>query len=196
MDSFSLVTDATPPRDETLAHVVERNIHSLLARRREEQRRQSRQEKTAAWIGRFAGSMAFVYLHLVLFGAWVLINVGVLPVPRFDPDFVKLATFASVEAIFISTFVLLTQNRMAAAADRRADLDLQISLLAEHEVTRLMRLVDAIAARMGVPGSESPELRELKEDVDPGRVLDRLETTERMEERPPPAGERHQGDGG
>ncbi len=179
------MTDATPAGEETLARVVERNIHALLARRREEQRRQTRQEKTAEWIGRFAGSMAFVYLHLALFGAWVLLNVGVLPVPRFDPDFVKLATFASVEAIFVSTFVLLTQNRMAALAERRAELALQISLLAEHEVTRLMRLVDGIAARMGVPGSESPELRELKEDVDPGRVLDRLEKTERAEEHRP-----------
>jgi uncharacterized membrane protein len=65
-------------------------------------------------------------------------NLGLVPgVPAWDSSFVALAMLASVEAIFLSTFVLISQNRMAAAADKRADLDLQISLLAEHEVTRL-----------------------------------------------------------
>jgi uncharacterized membrane protein len=77
--------------------------------------------------------MRFVYLHVVLFGVWLLVNLGVVPgVPRFDPSFVVLAMVASVEAIFLSTFVLIMQNRMAATADKRADLDLHISLLTEH----------------------------------------------------------------
>ncbi len=167
-----------------LAGVVERNIESLLARRRAEQRRQSREEKAAEWIGRFAGSMRFVYLHLAVFGAWALWNSGLLPVPLFDESFVKLATFASVEAIFISTFVLITQNRMATAADRRADLDLQVSLLAEHEITRLVRLVDELAARAGVEGSRTQDLGELKADVDPGKVLDQLERAESQRSEP------------
>jgi len=61
---------------------------------------------------------------------------------------------ASVEAIFLSTFILITQNRMAAAADKRAELDLQVSLLAEAEITKLVELVSTIAERMDVPGSE------------------------------------------
>lgn len=173
-----------PGETGELAGVVERNIESLLERRRAEQRRQSREEKAAEWIGRFAGSMLFVYLHLAVFGAWALWNSGLFPVPRFDESFVKLATFASVEAIFISTFVLLTQNRMAAAADRRADLDLQISLLSEHEITRVVRLVDEIAARLGVEGSRAQDLGELKEDVDPSKVLDHLERAETRETEP------------
>ena len=58
--------------------------------------------------------------------------------------------FASVEAIFLSTFVLISQNRMAALADQRADLDLQISLLAEHEISRVIALATSIADRMGI----------------------------------------------
>jgi uncharacterized membrane protein len=161
-----------------LASVLEQNIAALLARRRDQERRQPRTDRVAEAIGHFAGSMTFVYLHAALFGAWVLANVGVLPLPRFDPDFVKLATFASVEAIFIATFVLVMQNRMAKDADRRADLDLQVSLLAEHEITRLIRLVAAIAERMGVEESRSPELGELQRDVDPQQVLDRIERAE------------------
>ena len=86
--------------------------------------------------------------------------------------------FASVEAIFLSTFVLITQNRMSAQADRRADLDLQISLLAEHEVTRLITLVSVIAERVGIKTTEDKELPELKQDVHPEQVLEKIEETE------------------
>jgi uncharacterized membrane protein len=71
----------------------------------------------------------------------VAVNLNVIPGVRpFDPTFVSLATWASVEAIFLSTFVLISQNHAAAAADKRADLDLQISLLAEHEITKPVQL--------------------------------------------------------
>jgi uncharacterized membrane protein len=76
----------------------------------------------------------FVYLHLAVFGVWILINLGLVPgVGLFDPSFVILAMVAAVEAIFLSTFVLISQNRMAASDAKRAELDLQISLLAEHD---------------------------------------------------------------
>ena len=81
----------------------------------------------------------------------------------------------STEAIFLSTFVLISQNRMAGAADKRADLDLQIGLLAEHEVTRLVTLVSGIADRMGVKTEAA---------VAPEAVLDQLEAAE-------PGAERH-----
>ncbi|WP_242340410.1 DUF1003 domain-containing protein [Anaeromyxobacter sp. SG66] len=177
-------------RGAGLARVLERNIASILARRRVDERRAALQDRLAERIGRFAGSMTFVYLHLVIVALWIAANVGLLPgAPRFDADFVKLATAASVEAIFLSTFVLVMQNRMAAVADRRADLDLQISLLGEHEVTRLIRLVAAIAERMGIEESRSAELEELGRDVRPEAVLDRIERAEGDEPRegaPPP----------
>ncbi len=82
---------------------------------------------------------------------------------------------ASVEAIFLSTFVLITQNRMAAAADKRADLDLQVSLLAEHEITKLTALATEMAHRMGVRTGLEQELDEIKQDVAPDTVLDNIE---------------------
>jgi uncharacterized membrane protein len=160
-----------------LARVLDRNIEALIARRQAEERAKGLQDRMAERIGRFAGSMPFVWIHAAVVVVWVGMNVGLVPGPRFDADFVKLATAASVEAIFLSTFVLVTQNRMAALADRRADLDLQISLLAEHELTRLIRLVDAMAGRMGV---EEPrgDLEDLERDVSPEKVLDRIEQAE------------------
>ncbi len=93
-------------------------------------------------VTRFSGSLKFVYLHLAIYSFWIVANLGWVPlVPRWDPTFVVLAMVASVEAIFVSTFVLITQNRMAAAAEKRAELDLQISLLAEHEVTKVVAMV-------------------------------------------------------
>ncbi|HEX8203792.1 MAG TPA: DUF1003 domain-containing protein [Isosphaeraceae bacterium] len=167
-----------------LAPVVERNIRTLLRRRRRQERRQGWEDRAADAVTRFAGSMRFVYLHLLLVGIWIAVNLGWLPPRPFDPSFVILAMAASVEAIFLSTFVLISQNRMAALADRRADLDLQVSLLTEHEVTRLITLVTAIAGRMGIQESRAPELSELAKDVAPEKVLDKIEEEEGEFARP------------
>jgi uncharacterized membrane protein len=158
-----------------MAEVVQRNIKALLQRRVAEENSRSTEHRIADAITRFTGSMLFVYIHLVLFTVWIVWNLPWLPLPKFDPTFVVLAMFASVEAIFLSTFVLISQNRMAAQADKRADLDLQVSLLAEHEVTRLITLVKAIAERLEVDASNDPELPELQQDVAPERVLDVME---------------------
>lgn len=144
--------------------------------------RAAREKAAAPWPARvadritgFTGSMTFVLLHLVVYGLWVVANLGWLPaVPRFDPTFVILASEASVEAIFLSTFVLISQNRMAAAADRRADLDLHINLLAEHELTPLAGLVARVAAAVGV-SIEDPADQEIQRDVAPEQVLDALD---------------------
>jgi uncharacterized membrane protein len=164
---------------EGLAPVMERNISALVHRRREAEEARRARDRLADRITAFSGSMRFVLLHVVLVGLWIIVNVGWTPLERFDPTFVVLATVASVEAIFLSTFVLISQNRMQELADERADLDLQVSLLTEHEVTRLITLVKAVADRMGVEEATDPELAELQRDVAPERVLEEIETNER-----------------
>lgn len=171
-----------PPKPPGLGTVLERNIQALQERRTREEAQAAFQERLAQRITRFTGSMGFVYLHLAVFGAWIFINLGLIPsVGPFDPSFIILAMVASVEAIFLSTFVLISQNRMAAADAKRAELDLQISLLAEHEVTKLVALVSAIANRMGVQTDVDPEVEELKQDVAPDVVLDEIEETQTRE---------------
>ncbi|WP_066723083.1 DUF1003 domain-containing protein [Sphingomonas pituitosa] len=156
---------------------LRQNIEDLTARQREDAQRAPLSDKVADRITRFTGSMTFVVLHLVLFGVWILVNLGVLPVlPRFDPSFVVLAMFASVEAIFLSTFVLISQNRMATIADRRADLDLHVSLLAEHELTKLAGLVERIAAKLDV-SADDPGFAEIHAHVQPVQVLDALDAS-------------------
>ena len=165
-----------PPRPGTLNTSLRRNIEALARRREEEAASATREERLARAITSFTGSMRFVYLHLVFYAAWILLNLGAVPgVPKFDPSFVILAMAASVEAIFLSTFVLISQNRTAATADKRADLDVQISLLTEHELTKLAGVIEAIAERLGVAALNDPELDEIKRDVAPEAVLDEIE---------------------
>ena len=160
---------------QQMAKVIERNIGALIERHKQEEKQKTFEEKLADSIAQFTGSMVFVYIHLVLFSVWILWNVGWLGLKPFDPSLVVLAMFASVEAIFLSTIVLISQNRMNAQADKRADLDLQVSLLTEHEVTRLISLVTEIAKKMDIKEAYHPELDELAKDVEPERVLDTME---------------------
>jgi uncharacterized membrane protein len=158
-----------------LNEILTRNIETLLAKRRDDERRASVQHKVADAITRFAGSMPFVYIHAAIFGFWGIVNLGWVGLRPFDPSFVVLAMLASVEAIFLSTFILISQNRMSAIAERRADLDLQISLLSEHEITRLLQLVSRIADRLDIDEGGAPDLAELKRDIAPEKVLDKIE---------------------
>ena len=164
---------------DSMNAVMQRNIRAVLEKRRAANAKKALDLRLADKITRFTGSMLFVYIHLVIFGLWIVSNLTGFPLPKFDPTFVVLAMFASVEAIFLSTFVLISQNRMAAQADRRADLDLQVSLLAEHEVTRLITMVKHIAERLDLEVARHPDLTELEKDVAPEKVLDALAENER-----------------
>jgi uncharacterized membrane protein len=133
-----------------------------------------KEDKLANAITAFTGSMRFVYVHLALYGGWILSNL--LPgLPHFDPTFVILAMAASVEAIFLSTFVLISQNRAMAATDKRDDLDLHINLLAEHELTKLIVMVAAIAEKLQVRTGAEQEIGEITKDVAPDAVLSEIE---------------------
>lgn len=154
------------------------NIARLTERAADERAAAPLSQRVAARVSDFAGSMTFVVLHLVAYGSWFAVNLGWVPgIEPFDPTFVVLAMEASVEAIFLSTFVLITQNRMAREADRRADLDLHVGLLAEHELTRLAALIERIAERLDVPVDRG-ELAEIKKDVAPEAVLDEIDSHE------------------
>jgi uncharacterized membrane protein len=174
---------ASPPGADSLSSPLKRNIEALEERRRQERTASTRQERLADAITAFTGSMPFVYLHLLVYGAWIAINLGLVPGWRaFDPSFVILAMEASVEAIFLSTFVLISQNRNAAAADKRADLDLHISLLTEHELTKLTRVVMGIASRLNIP-TDDAEIEEIEKDIAPEAVLDAIDERQDRDSR-------------
>jgi uncharacterized membrane protein len=114
-------------------------------------------------IGGFSGSLTFVALHALLFGGWILWNT--VGTRRFDPfPFMLLSLVVGLEAIFLSTFVLMKQNRMSKREDLRAHLDLQVNLLSEQEMTLVLQLLKRISTRLGVPLS-TQLLEELSEET-------------------------------
>jgi uncharacterized membrane protein len=170
---------ANMAKEDSLNSLLRRNIEALRRWREEDDARASLHEHTAGVITRFSGSIRFVYAHIIVYGFWIVANLGWLSAVRpWDSTFVVLAMVASVEAIFLSTFILITQNRMALAAERRAELDVQISLLAEAEITKLVELVSEMAERMNVPGAEERDVEEMKRRVEPEAVLNAFEQSE------------------
>ncbi|MDB4978365.1 MAG: hypothetical protein JWM56_551 [Candidatus Peribacteria bacterium] len=158
-----------------LAQVIDRNIDTLLEMRQQLEQAKSIQDKIADWITSFSGSMVFLYFHVIWFAVWMLINTSLTSIPAFDPfPFGLLTMVVSLEAIFLSTFVLISQNRLAQVADQRADLDLHVNLLGEYEVTKILKLVDAIADHMGIDACNDPELEQLKVEISPDQVLQEM----------------------
>ena len=121
-------------------------------------------ERIGDAIGSFAGSMSFVLLHLLWFALWIAINAKLVPgIPAFDPyPFIFLSMMVSLEAVLLSTFVLMKQNRMSRRSDARAQLDLQINLLAEKEATKTLQLLQEICSHFGLHDQASDdEVKEL-----------------------------------
>ncbi len=140
-------------------------------------------------VAAFSGSMRFVVIHLVGFAVWVLINTGALRLGRpFDPyPYVLLSLVVSCEAVLLSTFVLMKQNREARRSDARDHLNLQIDLLSEREITKLLQMQIAVCERLGIgTGAAQREIRELSEDTAVEHLAAELKErmTELSEDRP------------
>ncbi|MFL5802432.1 MAG: DUF1003 domain-containing protein, partial [Roseiflexaceae bacterium] len=140
------------------------------------------QERTADAITAFSGRMSFVYLHALWFGLWVLLNAGWFGIRPFDPfPYSLLTMIVSLEAIFLSTFVLISQNQSGAEADRRADVALHVGLLTEHEVTRALQMLDAIQERLGVANDPESDLAQLEMETKPEDILAEIQRLRRLE---------------
>lgn len=131
---------------------VAQSIEMILWLEEAATRRRTSADRIADGIAGFVGSVTFVLVHLVWFGLWVVTNTGLLPIVSvFDPyPFQLLAMLVSLEGVLLATFVLIKQNRMSELSDRRAHMDLQINLLTEREVTRLLQVTERLADRLGI----------------------------------------------
>src|SRR5437867_4283407 len=168
-------------RHPLLAGILERNIRTVIAQRERLARRRSLQERLADAVTDFSGHMGFVYLHVVWFAGWISWYLGVFGAKPFDPfPFGLLTMIVSLEAIFLSTFVLISQNRISDEADRRANLDLQIGLLAEHEITRVLQMLDAIQDKLGIENDTDSELADLERETRPEDVLAEIDRVHRQ----------------
>lgn len=168
-------------RRPALAGVLEKNIRTVIAQKERVAKHRSLQDRLADLITDFSGDMNFAYLHIFWFTTWIAWNLGAFGLKPFDPyPFGLLTMIVSLEAIFLSTFVLLSQNRMGEEADRRANLHLQIGLLSEHEITRTLRMLEEIQDKLGIVQEPGTDLKELETEVRPEDVLREIETIERL----------------
>jgi len=165
----------------SLSKVIEHNIRTLAYLRLQASRAKGLQVRLADAITQFSGRLVFVYVHIVWFGLWILLNTGHLGVPVFDPfPYGLLTMIVSLEAIFLSTFVLITQNRASEEAESRANLSLQIGLLTEHEVTRVLQMLDAIQDKLGIDNHAESELADLEMETKPEDVLAEIERLQKL----------------
>ena len=156
---------------------LDENVHEIKRWEEATRHARSRAEQMSDWIASTAASGPVMMAHAVGFTGWIVINVGLVPQVRpFDPfPFPFLTMTVSLEAIFLALFVLASQNRLARQADRRSHLDLQIDLLAEREMTAVLRLLRDIAAHLKVESSvTSEQLRDLAKRTDLHQLTSRM----------------------
>ncbi|MEH2464190.1 DUF1003 domain-containing protein [Nostoc sp.] len=164
-----------------LSKVIQRNIRTLIRLRAKAANKRNLQDRIADAITSFSGHIVFVYVHLIWFGAWIILNTGKLGVHPFDPfPYGLLTMVVSLEAIFLSTFVLISQNQLSQESEYRANLNLQIALLTEHEVTRVLQMLDAIQDKMGIENDEDSELADLEMETKPEDVLVEIERLQQL----------------
>lgn len=134
------------------SEVMRKNVGAIQEMQRQEAEHRTRQDRAAARLTDFSGSMAFVYIHAIWFGLWVALNLGLFHIPhvtQFDPlPFGLLTLIVSLEAIFLSTFVLIAQNNLSALSERRSELDLQVNLLSEQKTAKILDLLDKVAQQL------------------------------------------------
>jgi len=156
--------------------LTQRNIESVAALDASTKSQRSRADLVADAIAAFCGSMAFVYVHLVWFALWIIANLPFMPKAlHFDPFPYQFLTLAvSLEAIFLSTFILISQNRQALLSDRRNHLDLQINLLAEQENSKMLAMLESIQKKLGIEDSD-PEVQILEASTRPDQLAKQIE---------------------
>ncbi len=171
------VAPAEPKTTTAMTPTVAENIREVIGLEEEGLRGRTKKDRVADGIANFVGTLTFVLIHLVWFSAWALYNAGVIPHAKlFDPyPYQLLAMLVSLEGVLLSTFVLIKQNRMAQSADRRAHLDLQINLLTEKEVTKLLQLMERLSVHMGTGSEIDEETRELGEETAVGDLARELQ---------------------
>jgi uncharacterized membrane protein len=166
----------TPRRERSrTSPILERNIRALADLAAEQQQPKSGGDRIAMAVSRFAGTMSFVYFHAIVYGLWTALDRGWIPGVRgLDSDLIGLNTVATIEAIFLATFVLIAQNRLSSNEEIRNHLDVQVSLLTEQETTHILRLVSAIGDKLGLAESNDPEINQLLRKVEAQEMIEQI----------------------
>jgi len=156
-----------------LQRETKKNIAKVLEIEDSQKLARSATDRIADAIANFFGSIIFVWVHVLWFGGWIIVNS--IPNIAFDPfPYTFLTLVVSLEAIFLSTFILISQNHETRITERRNHLDLQINLLTEQENTTMLKLLADIAEKVGVSPEDQKAVKMLTEDVDPKTMIEQI----------------------
>lgn len=159
--------------------LTERNVRMIVELEQAAKAASTRSDRIAMAIAGFCGTMVFAWVQLAWVGAWIVVNAWPGREP-FDPfPFSLLGVVVSLEAVLLSTFILVSQNRENVLAQRRSHLDLQINLLTEQENTKMLHLLERIAGKIGVDLSDDAALRLLAQDTRPEKLIAQIEQAQR-----------------
>jgi uncharacterized membrane protein len=168
-------TDEYYHKPSTVEDMTERNVQTIVRLEEAAKAERAKSDQIADVIANFCGSMPFVWAHLIWFAAWTFINT-VPGIDHFDSfPFNFLTLIVSLEAIFLSTFILISQNHETRLSERRNQLDLQINLLTEQENTKMLTLLGRIAEKVGVRIDDDPTLQVLEQATRPEQLVDQIE---------------------
>jgi len=154
------------------------NIDAIARMEHDAVSRRTPTERVSNLITKLVGSMGFLLAQLILLAGWILINLHVIPgVKAFDPfPFGVLALVVSSEGVFLTIFVLISQNRMARQSERRSHLDLQVGMLSEQELTTILQMLQKLCQHMGVDvGSSKQEIQSFSETTDVQKLASELD---------------------
>lgn len=158
--------------DPELVSVLEENIRTIFKIRQDAQQQCSFEQKLSDNITNTVGHINFLYGHLVGIIVYILVNTGFLGIKPFDPyPFSLMVGFITIEVLFISTFILISQNHIRDEADQRADLDLQMSLLNQYELSHVLKMLDEIQDKLGIANDDDLELKKMEQHISPIDVL-------------------------
>ena len=159
---------------ESADELTKRNIETVLKLEEAARDQRTSTDRVAEVIAGFCGSMTFVWVHVIWFGAWIILNVWP-GVNHLDPfPFTFLTLVVSLEAIFLSTFILISQNHDSRVSEKRNHLELQINLLSEQENTKMLRMLKKIAVKVGAD-IQDPHIGALAEKTHPERLAEQLD---------------------
>lgn len=162
-------------RAETGEDVTRQNVQAMRQLEEAATAKRTGADRVAAAIARFCGHMAFVWIHVAFFAGWIAYNS--LPwFHAFDPyPFTFLTLVVSLEAIFLATFILISQNYDMRVSERRNQLDLQINLLSEQENTKMLQILERIAKKVGANVTGDPQVRALEEATRPEALVEQID---------------------
>jgi uncharacterized membrane protein len=134
-------------------------------------------DRVADFMTSHFGTMTFLFFNVLWFGTWLLVNTNLIPgLHAFDPfPFGLLTTAVSLEAIFLAIIVLISQNRASKIADIREEVDLQMDVITEQELTKLMSLVVMLMKKQGIDLSDDKELQDMLQTVSVEKLSKSLE---------------------